>query len=106
MEDRALSPEPITYFSGSGKDVVQKEPEAEVKLENVTAKWTLSSEECTLNSVSLKVKRGQLLGVIGPVGCGKVRQLFMQKVGEVLILSKFLISSRVPCFKQFYANFQ
>ena len=32
-----------------------------------------NSEQTTLNDISVKVKAGKLLAVIGPVGAGKVR---------------------------------
>jgi ATP-binding cassette subfamily C (CFTR/MRP) protein 4 len=43
-----------------------------VTARNVTAKWNPYSDEPTLDNVSFSVKPGQLLGVIGPVGAGKV----------------------------------
>ena len=38
----------------------------------VTAKWSNTTEDNTLNDVSFSVKAGELLAVVGPVGAGKV----------------------------------
>lgn len=40
-------------------------------LENVTAKW--DSTQSTLNSINLRVMKGQLSAIIGPVAAGKVK---------------------------------
>ena len=43
-----------------------------IKITNVTAKWNEDFHENTLSDVSLDVRKGSLVAVIGPVGCGKV----------------------------------
>lgn len=44
-----------------------------VIMSHATAKWTDDMHEYTLNNISLTVKPGQLVAVIGPVAAGKVR---------------------------------
>jgi ABC-type transport system involved in cytochrome bd biosynthesis fused ATPase/permease subunit len=43
-----------------------------IRVTNVTAKWTDDLPENTLTDVSLEVRPGRLVAVIGPVGSGKV----------------------------------
>lgn len=43
-----------------------------VVISNVTAKWTNSQTENTLENINLNVKPGRLVAIIGPVGAGKV----------------------------------
>lgn len=47
------------------------EDEKGIYIENATAKWTSTSMENTLSNLTLTVRPGQLLAVIGPVGAGK-----------------------------------
>nr|XP_023020915.1 multidrug resistance-associated protein 4-like [Leptinotarsa decemlineata] len=42
-----------------------------VILRDLTAKWNLASSDTALNNVNLKVNKGSLVGIIGPVGSGK-----------------------------------
>lgn len=43
-----------------------------VVLHNVNACWMPNLQELTLENINLKIKTGQLVGVIGTVGSGKV----------------------------------
>lgn len=43
-----------------------------IVLKQVNANWDLTKPQHTLQDISLKIKRGQLCAVIGPVGAGKV----------------------------------
>lgn len=45
----------------------------EITLEKATARWQPSNQEATLRNINLEIKRGSLIAVIGPVGCGKVQ---------------------------------
>jgi ABC-type glutathione transport system ATPase component len=47
-----------------------------IKIISVTAKWTEDLPENTLTDVSLEVRPGGLMAVIGPVGSGKVSYNF------------------------------
>ncbi|KAF9409362.1 hypothetical protein HW555_011256 [Spodoptera exigua] len=42
-----------------------------VRLKHATAKWIESHPENTLTDLSLTIKPGKIIAVIGPVGCGK-----------------------------------
>jgi len=39
---------------------------------NVTARWTDSQTDNTLENINLTVRAGRLVAIIGPVGAGKV----------------------------------
>jgi ABC-type glutathione transport system ATPase component len=43
-----------------------------IRVTSITAKWTNDLSENTLTSVSLDVRPGGLVAIIGPVGSGKV----------------------------------
>jgi len=43
-----------------------------VQMKNVSAAWTGNCKELTISDVSLEVKTGQLIGIVGHVGSGKV----------------------------------
>lgn len=45
-------------------------------MNNVSATWDENSSRKTLNQIDLKIKPGQLCAIIGPVGGGKVNELF------------------------------
>lgn len=42
-----------------------------LNIHNFTAKWNSSSSDNTLSTINLTVPRGNLIGIIGPVGSGK-----------------------------------
>jgi ATP-binding cassette subfamily B multidrug efflux pump len=71
MEERELRAEATStpLLDGSDDSVLG------VTAVKVTAKWNPRSDEPTLDNVSFSVKPGQLLGVIGPVGAGKVTKV-------------------------------
>jgi len=47
-----------------------------VRLDNVSASWAQGGSRA-LSNVSIEVGAGQLLGLIGPVGSGKVSGIFV-----------------------------
>lgn len=44
-----------------------------VSIRNASFKWSASADEETLKNVSLSVKKGELVAILGRVGDGKVR---------------------------------
>lgn len=40
-------------------------------MENVSAKWNRDNSDLALDSINLNVHKGNLIGIIGPVGSGK-----------------------------------
>lgn len=60
--------------------------DAQISLKSVVAKWSEKEETPTLQNVSCKIKPGNLMVVVGPVGCGK-SSLLMTMLGEIPILS-------------------
>jgi len=48
-----------------------------IRITNVTAQWMPQSHEKTLSKVTVDIKCGMLVAVIGPVGSGKVRHYFL-----------------------------
>lgn len=42
-----------------------------LSLRSVSAKWNPSSSDNTLSDIEIKVPKGNLVGIIGPVGSGK-----------------------------------
>ncbi|CAH1248177.1 ABCC4 [Branchiostoma lanceolatum] len=73
-----------------------------VILDKVKAKWAGDSEQLTLKNITLKLKPGQLLAVIGPVGSGKssllstVLQELPVMSGEVKVHGKVGYASQQP----------
>ncbi|XP_054158540.1 ATP-binding cassette sub-family C member 4-like [Oppia nitens] len=66
-----------------------------VTIDNITARWTNDVIEPTLKDISVCVKPGQLLAVIGPVGSGK-SSLLMSVLNEMTVDSGSLqVSGRV-----------
>jgi len=52
------------YNSTTNKNII-------MKLENFSAKWE-EDKEPVLKNVSLTLKKGEMIGIFGPVGSGKV----------------------------------
>lgn len=50
----------------------EKHSDLSLNVTNATAKWEVTQANNTLNNVTLTVKSGQLVAVVGPVGAGKV----------------------------------
>lgn len=47
-----------------------------VDILNANAKWTKNQTSYTLEKINLTVRTGQLFAVIGPVGAGKVNNIY------------------------------
>lgn len=58
------------FLTGSSRNE-NKSVDKGIIIKNVTAKWTATGDD-TLTNINLSVYPGELLVVIGPVGCGKV----------------------------------
>lgn len=54
-----------------------------VSLRSLTAKWDAKNADNALDSLDLIIEKGQLLGVIGPVGSGK-SSLLQTILGKIL----------------------
>lgn len=59
---------------GKNDESVKKssDPEIEIELNQVFAKWNENEVYDTLSDISFRVKKNQLCALIGPVGSGKV----------------------------------
>ncbi|XP_064455602.1 ATP-binding cassette sub-family C member 4-like [Ornithodoros turicata] len=57
-----------------------------VIVNNITAYWNKEISDATLKNISVTVKPGELLAVVGPVGCGKT-SLLMSILGELPVTS-------------------
>lgn len=49
---------------------ISSEPDA-VNLKDFTVKWKATTQDLALSQINLSVARGDLIGIIGPVGSGK-----------------------------------
>lgn len=59
-------------MNGDSKDKYQKKDDCVIKVTNVESKWLADSFHLTLQINDMQIKRGKLIGVIGPIGSGKV----------------------------------
>ncbi|XP_060849436.1 ATP-binding cassette sub-family C member 4-like isoform X2 [Rhopalosiphum padi] len=73
-----------------------------IVVSNVTAKWTESQNDNTLENINLTVKHGHLIAIIGPVGAGKssliqaiLRELTLSK-GSILVHGVVSYASQQP----------
>ncbi|KAH8298106.1 hypothetical protein KR018_006856, partial [Drosophila ironensis] len=59
-----------------------KTPDTLVSIEGLRARWDQEHHEPVLDNINLSLRRGQLVAVIGPVGCGK-SSLIQAMLGEL-----------------------
>ncbi len=65
--------------------------EGEIEFKNVSFRYYKNSEEAALDNVSLKIRAGATVGIIGSTGCGKttlismIPRLYDTDAGEVLV---------------------
>lgn len=67
-----LSPPLLTLTNGLEKDHQQKPAEPFLRVEKITARWNADDKLPTLKDISVDLKAGDLLAVIGAVGSSKV----------------------------------
>ena len=58
-----------------------------IRVSDVTAKWSEDLNENALTNVSLDVKPGGLVAIIGPVGSGKVSLFFLSEIRSLYLTS-------------------
>lgn len=56
----------------TNQDDTEQSSDCSIVVSNVTAKWTDTQTDNTIENINLIVKPGHLIGIIGPVGAGKV----------------------------------
>lgn len=56
----------------SNQDETEQSSDFSIVISNVTAKWTDTQTDNTIENINLTVKPGHLTAIIGPVGAGKV----------------------------------
>ncbi|XP_033099970.1 multidrug resistance-associated protein 4-like [Anneissia japonica] len=81
-----------------------KPQDVEVTIEDLSASWDQANSEMSmrlvLKNINFKVKSGELLAVVGPVGCGKT-SLLMAILGEVPYMTgKVNLSGRLAYASQ------
>lgn len=62
FEEDRISNGTRTYFDAT-KDAIT--------MDHISAKWNRHSEDVSLEDINLSVPKGNLIGIIGPVGSGK-----------------------------------
>ncbi|XP_017097852.2 probable multidrug resistance-associated protein lethal(2)03659 [Drosophila bipectinata] len=86
-EENEVEGEETTLLSSTPHTKLVPRPlGAELYVYGLTAKWDPKSPECTLNEVSLQIKSGTLLAVVGLTGSGK-SSLLQAILGELPVLS-------------------
>ncbi|CAG2168277.1 unnamed protein product, partial [Oppiella nova] len=74
------------YKHSKGININNFVRDSKVNINNITAKWSEDIKKPTLDNISLHLKPGDLLAVIGPVGSGK-SSLLMTILQELELLS-------------------
>lgn len=63
-------------------DIPWGNKENAVEFNEVNAYWESDSSTKTLNKINLKIKLGQIIAIVGPVGSGKVKKLCCKMVSN------------------------
>ncbi|XP_056638683.1 ATP-binding cassette sub-family C member 4-like [Diorhabda sublineata] len=61
---------------------IDEKSEIILSVDKLSAKWNSTLYDCVLETINMEVKRGKLIGIIGPVGCGK-SSLLQTFLGEL-----------------------
>lgn len=61
-----------------------------INIKNMTVKWKASSTDTALSDINMNVARGELIGIIGPVGSGK-SSLLQTLLGKIKITQPCII---------------
>lgn len=69
MNEEFKAAKPEASVNGIGKNI--DSTKGAIYIENLSAKWNRNNSDLALENINLKVPRGHLVGVIGPVGSGK-----------------------------------
>lgn len=78
-------------ITDEGNDPERQISKGDVEFKNVTFRYYKNSPDAVLDNVSLKLKAGQTIGIIGSTGCGKstlvsmIARLYDPDEGEVLV---------------------
>lgn len=75
---------------------ISSEPDA-VNLKDVTVKWKATTQDLALSRINLSVARGDLIGIIGPVGSGK-SSLLQTLLGKLKINHLHLVYKLITFF--------
>lgn len=59
-----------------------------ISMKNITVKWKASSTDTALADININAARGELIGIIGPVGSGK-SSLLQTLLGKKNIIHHF-----------------
>ncbi|XP_017485264.1 PREDICTED: multidrug resistance-associated protein 4-like [Rhagoletis zephyria] len=91
----------LTHRKGEPKGD-ERDASTAIVLKQVNANWDLAKPQLTLQNINLKIERGQLCAVIGPVGAGKssLLQLLLSELpiidGEVVIRGELSYAAQEP----------
>lgn len=78
--------QPETVGNGNSKYI--EATKESIRIDNVCAKWNRNNSDMALDNINLSVRRGNLIGIIGPVGSGK-SSLLQTILGNYKINSVF-----------------
>ncbi|XP_043065365.1 probable multidrug resistance-associated protein lethal(2)03659 [Drosophila ficusphila] len=92
---QAVEKQPTSNRNGKLPDVL-------VEIKGLRARWSQEHHEPVLDNINMSLKSGQLVAVIGPVGCGKsslVQAILGElppEMGSVDVMGRFSYASQEP----------